>query len=162
MDDAPVGPDVAPPPPSDPPEPRLLGRITLGLAVVALVAYAIGAVFLTLPVRTPQVQDCGAPGAYLLDGRLDVVPDHDDRIVDGDGAIVTLDPAVAATARDRPCQERVASRAVPAAIAIGAATVLGVVAFAGELFVVRPRRRARALALGPSTVPPVTEGPGPD
>lgn len=162
MDDAPAGPVDAPTPPSTPAEPRLLGRITLGLAVVALVAYAAGTVLLALPVRTPQVQDCGTPGAYLLGGRVDVVPDRDDRILDEDDAVVTLDPAVADTARARPCRERVASRAVPAAIVLGGATAMGVVAFAVELVVVRPRRRALLPPPPPGGVPLATGDPGPD
>ncbi len=162
MDDAPVGPADAPSPSPAPDEPRLLGRITLGLATVALAAYAAGAVLLALPVRTPEVQDCGTPGAYLYDGRFDVVPDAEDRIVDGDGGVVTLDPAVAAAARERPCRERVASRAVPAAIVLGIATLLAVVAFAVELLMVRPRRRALLAGTTPSEVPLATRDDGPD
>lgn len=162
MDDVPGDAADAPLPSSPPREPRLLGRLAPGLAVLALAAYAVGAVLLTLPVRTPEVQDCGAPGAYLLDGRVDVVPDREDRILDGDGAVVTLDPAVAAAARERPCRERVASRAVPAVVVIGGATLLGVVAFAVELFVVRPRRRALLPAPPVSGMPLVGGDDGPD
>ena len=75
------------------------------------------------------------------------------------GDVVTLDPAVADAARDRPCQERVAARAVPAAALLLGATVLGVVAFLVELLVVRPRRRAVLRAPGvPYPPAPGTSG----
>lgn len=150
-----VAPATTPPPDgSDPAAPppggsRAWGRLSFGLALLAVLAYACGAVLLVLPVRTPQVQDCGAPGAYLYEGRLDVVPDREGRVLDGEGDVVELPPAVADAARDKPCQERVAARAVPAAGLVGGATLVGIVAFALELFVVRPRRR-RALAGPPS------------
>ncbi|HEX7132953.1 MAG TPA: hypothetical protein VF228_10270, partial [Iamia sp.] len=101
----------------------------------------VAAILLALPVETPEVQDCGAPGAYLLAGRVDRIPDDEDRILGPDDEVITLDPDVAADARATPCRDRVAERAVPAAILLVIATVVGVVAFAVELFVVRPRQR---------------------
>lgn len=124
--------------------PTFIGRLAVALAVSALVAYAVAAVLFTLPVSTPAVQRCGAPGAYLIAGRTDVFPDAEGRILGPDDELVTLDPMVAAAARDQPCRERVAARAAPAAGLVGAATAVGVGAFALELLVVRPRRR-RAL-----------------
>lgn len=163
MDDAPApgsAPGARPVEPGRPApsEPRVLGRVAFALAVAALVAYAAGLVLLVFPVRTPQVQDCGAPGAFLLDGRVDVVPDAEDRILDGDGEVVQLPAPVADAARERPCRERVAARAVPAVALIGGATIVGLVAFAAELFLVRPRRR-RALAAQAWTGPATPEGP---
>lgn len=164
MDDAAAtsSPDVVPEG-RIPAEPRLLGRSSFGLAVLALVAYAAGVVLLVVPVRTPEVQDCGAPGAFLLDGRVDVVPDAEDRILDADGAVVHLPAAVADAARDRPCRERVAARAVPGLALIGGATVVGAIAFALEMLLVRPRRRARVASIPAEPPPPPSpEAHGPD
>lgn len=115
------------------------------LAVAAIVAYAAAAVLFTLPVTTPDVQRCGAPGAYLLAGRVDVLPDAEGRIVGPDDEVVTLEPSVAEAARDQPCRNRVAARAAPAAGLVAVATVVGLGAFALELAVVRPRRRREIL-----------------
>lgn len=120
-------------------------RVAVTLAVAAIVAYGAAAVLFALPVTTPDVQRCGAPGAYLLAGRIDVVPDDEGRIVGPDDEVVTLMPSVAQAARDQPCRDRVASRAAPAAGLVAAATVVGLGAFALELAVVRPRRRREIL-----------------
>ena len=69
-----------------------------------------------------------------------------------DGDVVTLDPSTARAARERPCRERVADRAVPAGILMTVATVLGASAFLVELIVVRPR--ARKAARAPVDPPP--------
>lgn len=143
-------------------EPEVAGRVTLGLAAAAVAAYVLAAVLLTLPVETPGVQDCGAPGAYLLEGRVDTVPDREGRIrVESDAPegfeVVTLDPDVAEAARDDRCRDRVARRAVPAGILLLAATVVGTTAFLLELLLVRPRRRAalrRARAAEAEAAPP--------
>ncbi len=168
----PAGPPAAPPPPLAPPvppssepwpplvpvvtpPPGLAGRIAVVVAGVALLGYLVAGIVLAVPVRTPQVQDCGAPAAYLLDGRVDRLPDDEDRILGPDGEVVTLDEDVAAAARSTPCRDRVADRAVPAAILIVAATVVGVVAFALELLLVRPRQRREIRAsLDPPGPPP--------
>lgn len=174
-DHPPAAPPATPPPPTPPegwpplapvvtpPAPGLVGRIATVLAGLGLLGYLVAAVLLAVPVETPQVQDCGAPGAYLLAGRVDRVPTADDRILDEAGEIVTLDADVAAEARATPCRERVAERAVPAAVSILAATVIGLAAFVLELFVVRPRqRRAVRAAMGPHApawgVPPGPSG----
>lgn len=156
----PAAPEVEPWPPVmapvDPPSVGLVGRIAVVLAGLSVLAYLVAGVLLVLPVSVPEVQSCGAPGAYLLGGRVDVVPDGEDRIL-RDDEVVTLDPVVADAARARPCRERVADRAVPAAILLTAATVVGLVAFALELIVVRPRQRRAvraALPPAPQGVPP--------
>jgi hypothetical protein len=113
------------------------------MAGLALLAYLVAALLLVVPVEVPEVQDCGAPGAYLLGGRLDRIPDEDDRILGPDDEVVTLDEDVAAEARATPCRDRVADRGVPAFILVVAATGLGTAAFALELIVVRPRQRRR-------------------
>lgn len=129
-------------------EPTIAGRVARGLAAASIAAYLVAAVLFTLPVETPGVQDCGAPAAYLVDGRVDTIPDPEGRVrvEDADAPdgfeVVTLDPEVAETAREEPCQERVASRAVPAGILVVVATVVGLAAFLLELLLVRPRRRA--------------------
>ena len=142
----PAAPNAAPEawPPLAPvvtPPAGLLGRIAVVVAGLSLLAYLVAGIVLVAPVETPGVQDCGAPGAYLLAGRVDRIPDADGRILGPDDEVVTLDADVAAEARATPCQDRVADRAVPAAILLVVATVLGVAAFAVELFVVRPRQR---------------------
>lgn len=168
-DHPPPGLPPAPPAPADAwpplapavtPPPGPLGRVATVLAGLALLAYVVASLLLVVPVETPEVQDCGAPGAYLLAGRLDRIPDDEGRILGPDGDVVTLDADVAAVARATPCRERVAARGVPAAILVAAATVLGVIAFALELFVVRPRQRRqlRAAAMGPP--PLVGDDPG--
>lgn len=117
------------------------GRVSVALAWASLACFVVAVVLLTIPVTTPEVQDCGAPGAYLAEGRLDVVPDAEDRILGPDGEVVTLDAPTAQAARDEPCQQRVATRAVPAGALLLAGTVGGISAFAVEVLVVRPRRR---------------------
>ena len=168
VDPSPAAPPAAAPPPPPPPSeawpplapavtppPGLLGRIATVIAGMALLAYVVAAVVLAVPVETPGVQDCGSPGAYLLAGRLDKVPDESNRILGPDEEIITLDDDVAATARATPCKERVADRAVPVALLVLAATVVGAGAFAIELFVVRPRqRRLVREALGPPPFEP--------
>lgn len=138
------GPGPAPPDPATGPDalpPTALGRASVALAAVALVCFLVAVVLATLPVRTPGVQDCGAPAAYLAAGRLDVIPDAQDRILGPDGEPLTLDAETAQAARDQPCRERVAVRAVPAGVLLVVGTVLGLAAFAVEVLVVRPRRR---------------------
>jgi hypothetical protein len=131
----PLAPAVTPPP-SGPVE-----RVAVVLAGLALLAFVVAGVVLAVPVEVPEVQDCGSPGAYLLAGRVDRIPDGEDEILVGDGRVVALDPEIAAEARAEPCRDRVAARAVPAAWLIVGTTVLGMAAFALELFVVRPRQR---------------------
>lgn len=176
VDPSPAAPPAAPGPPVPPadptawpplapvvtPPPSLLGRIATVVAALALLGYLVAAVLLTLPVETPQVQDCGAPGAYLLAGRLDRIPDEEGRILGPDDEVVTLDADVAAAARANPCRERVAERAVPAALLVGAATIVGALAFVLELAVVRPRqRRAIRAGLDAEAPPPWGDPPGP-
>lgn len=135
-----------------------LGRTSVALAAVALVCFLVALVLAALPVRTPGVQDCGAPAAYLAAGRLDVVPDAQNRILGPDGEPRTLDEETARTARDQPCRQRVADRAVPAGGLVLVGTLLGLTAFALEFLVVRPpRRRAWRAAVMATARPPVAE-----
>jgi hypothetical protein len=144
--------------PVDPPPVGAVGRVAVVLAGLSLLGYLVAAVVLIVPVETPEVQDCGAPGAYLLAGRLDVFPDENGQIPGADGQLVTLDPEVAEEARATPCRERVAARAVPSAILLTGATLLGLVAFGIELFVVRPRQR-RAIRADMAASPGEPEAP---
>lgn len=142
----------APAPPVDPPPGGVLARITLVAAALAVFGYLVAGVLLAIPVSVPQVESCGTPAAYLLAGRVDTIPNDDDQIRNADGEVVTLDADVADAARAAPCQDRVADRATPAVVLIAAATLLGLLAFAVELVLVRPRQRA-ALAAGPPPPP---------
>ena len=121
------------------------------LAGLALAAFAGAIVLLAIPVRTPEVQDCGTPAAYLLDGRVDVIPDAQDRILGPDGQPLTLPASAATAARQHPCQDRVADRAVPAGILVLAGTVVGLAALALEVLVVRPRLRRSLAGAAPPT-----------
>jgi len=152
----PLAPAVTPPP-------GRLGRVATVMAGLALLSYLVAALLLVVPVEVPEVQDCGAPGAYLLGGRLDRRPDEENRILGPDDEVITLDDDVAAEARATPCRDRVADRGVPAVILVVAATVLGAVAFALELFVVRPRQRRqmRATMAAPATGAATPVGPPP-
>lgn len=139
-----VAPPGPPAPADDAPHtlpPTPLGQLSLVLAGLALAGFAVAIVLLAIPVQVPGVQQCGAPGAYLVDGRLDVVPDANDQILGPEGDPITLDAEDAQSARDHPCRERVADRAVPAGILILTSTVVGLGAFAVEVLMVRPRRR---------------------
>jgi hypothetical protein len=157
----PPAPDAWPPlAPAVAPPPGLLGRVAIVAAALSLLAYLVAAIVLAIPVETPEVQDCGAPGAYLLAGRVDRIPDEENRILGPDGEVVTLDADVAAEARATPCRDRVAERAVPATILLVIATVVGVVAFAVELFVVRPRQR-RLVRASLAAPPGPPSGPSP-
>lgn len=162
---APWTPPAAPPapgPPVDPPPGGVLPRITLVAAGLAVLGYLVAAVLFAIPVSVPEVQSCGTPAAFLLAGRVDVIPNDDDQIRNRDGQVVTLDPAVAAAARAEPCRDRVADRAAPAVILITGATALGLLAFAVELAAVRPRQRAALAAAqppAPAPWPPGGDGP---
>lgn len=152
--EADVADDRGAPAPTRPPpaaEPRLLGRVTVAGAALSLVGFAVALVLLVLPVRVPEVQDCGTAAGFLLDGRIDTVPDAEGRILDAGGSVVTLADDVAETARRAPCSSRVADRAVPAAVLVATSTLLGLVALSVESFVVRPRRRRARAAAGPGT-----------
>ena len=154
--------DLPPPPPAVPPPadgPRRLARMTLAMAWASVLLFGVAALLLVIPVEVPEVQDCGTPLSYLLEGPVDVIPTEDGRFLDEQGEVVTLDADAAREARDRPCRERIAMLAVPAAVLIAVATLVGMTAFVVELFVVRPRQR-RALAASRDddlTAP----GPGP-
>lgn len=164
--------DLPPPIPAVPPPadgPRRLARATLAGAWASLVLFGIAVLLLVIPVEVPEVQDCGTPVGYLLEGPVDVIPTEDGRFLDEEGEVVTIDADAAREARDRPCRERIARLAVPAAVLIVLATLVGLVAFVVELFVVRPRQR-RAIAaarddltspVGPPVGPPTGPSGGP-
>lgn len=136
-----------------------LGRATLVVAALAVVAYAIAAILLVVPVENPPVQDCGAPGAYLLTGRLETFIDDRGRFRAPSGEVVQLSDEQAERARDGRCPSRVADRAVPAGVLWLAATVIGATALVVEVLVVRRRaRRARVVPPGDWGTP--QEDPG--
>lgn len=140
-----------------PPTDRL-GRRTLIAAGVAVAAYALAAILLVVPVENAPVQDCGAPGAYLLTGRLDTFIDDQGRFRDASGEIIQLTDDQATAARDGSCRSRVADRAVPAGVLWLGATVLGAGALLIEVFVVR--RQLRSSACPPDEWGTPQEDPG--
>lgn len=151
--------DLPPPVPAVTPPvdagPVRLARATRAAAWASLLLYLVAGLLAVIPVRMPEeIPDCGTPVAYLLEAPVDVVPTEDGRFLADDGSIVTLSEDATREARDRPCQERIARLAVPAAILIVVATVTGLVAFAVELFVVRPRQRRVLRAALDDTAPP--------
>jgi len=96
------------------------------VATIGVIAALIGLGLLLRPVETP-VQDCGAPIAFLLDGRTNV------------GADPTAPPPglTAADVRsnnERPCRVRVAEAAKPAGTLIAAGLVAAVGAALVESF----------------------------
>lgn len=130
-------------------------RLAAILAAVAIALYVVAAVLFAVPVESP-IQDCGAPGAYLLSGRIDAVPDERGLIVQ-DGQLVELEPDVADAVRRSSCTDRVAARAVPAGILLAAGFVIGLTAMIIEMVsLLRHRRRtAPAPAPPPPPVPPL-------
>lgn len=114
-------------------------RITPIIAFVGVLLVLVGLLTLTRPVRTP-LQDCGAAGAFILDGRVNEFADPN---APPDG--LTADQ-VRANNR-HPCQERAANRSRPAAAAIIAGTgAIGAAALAevGIRWRLRVRRRDSA------------------
>ncbi len=156
--------DLPPPPPAVPPPadgPRRLARMTLAMAWASVLLFGVAALLLVIPVDVPEVQDCGTPLSYLLEGPVDVIPTEDGRFLDEQGEVVTLDADVARDARDRPCRERIAMLAVPAAVLVAVATLVGMTAFVVELFVVRPRQRRALAASRDDASPPRDPAPVP-
>lgn len=143
MDLPPPAPAVSPPADGGP---RRLARATLAGAWASLVLFGVAALLVVIPVSVPEVQDCGTPVSYILRGPVDVIPNPEGRFLDEDGEVVTVDDDVAREARDRPCRDRIATLAVPAAVLLVIATFVGLVAFGVELFVVRPRQRRAIVA----------------
>lgn len=119
----------------------LVARLGFALALVALAGYLAATALLVVPVEVPRVQDCGAPGAYLLSGRVDVIPDGQGRVLGPDDEPLPLPASVADAARNMPCRDRVADRAVPAGALIVASTAVGLVAAVMSLL--RPRAATR-------------------
>jgi len=128
-------------------------RLAAGLAAVAVALYAVAAVLFALPVESP-IQDCGAPGAYLLSGRIDLVPDARGRVF-VDGELVALEANVADAVRRSSCGDRVAARAVPAGALLVAGFVIGVTALLIEMVSLIRHRPRRLVAPGP-VEPPTT------
>jgi len=93
----------------------------------ALIAIAIAAGVALVPVRNGPIQACGAPGAFLLEGRTDLYPDADGRVRRSNGEVEQLSPAEIADAYDRPCSQRVADRMVPAGVLLTAGAVTGLI-----------------------------------
>lgn len=152
--------DLPPPVPAVTPPvaagPVRLARATRAGAWGSLLLYLVAGLLAVIPLGMPEdIPDCGTPVSYLLQAPIDVVPTEDGRFLAEDGSVVTVSEDAAREARDRPCRERIARLAVPAGILLVVATVIGLVAFGVELFVVRPRqRRVLRAALDDGAVSP--------
>lgn len=104
---------------------RRSGAVVIGAGWVALLVIAVGVAVAFVPVRNGDVQACGTPGAFLIEGRSDVYPDAGGRVRDGDGVDVQLSPSAVQAAVDRPCSQRVADRMVPAGVLLAGGTLTG-------------------------------------
>lgn len=132
--DEPVA-DVAPPrwPPN-------AIRASTVIAWVALAAFMAGVVLFLLPVRNRYhgrtLQDCGAPAAFLKDGRTSA-------IVSSDSPPKFIPKADVHDINAHQCSDLVAGRAVPGAILLVSTFGLGLVAFVLAWVGRRAERRAR-------------------
>lgn len=111
-------------------------RITAIVGFLGLLLVLGGLFLLSRPVRTP-VQDCGAAGAFLLDGRMN-------RFVDPADPPAGVSETDAIDNNTHPCQERAANRARPAAVILVIGTSITVVAGLTEVGLrwrLRNRRR---------------------
>ncbi|MEJ7585194.1 MAG: hypothetical protein WKF43_14195 [Acidimicrobiales bacterium] len=125
----------------------IASTIVVILGWLAVGAIALGVAIALVPVGDGATQDCGAPGAFLIEGRADVYPDADGRVQRGNGEVEQLSPAEVSDAYERPCSERVADRMVPAGIvlATGAGTGL-LIAVAAGIGAVRRRPKRHPVA----------------
>jgi hypothetical protein len=125
-------------------------------AIGALVALA-GLVGLLRPVSTP-VQDCGLAAAFLLDGRTD-------RFVDPSDPPAGVTAAEATDNNQRPCRERVADVARPAAVALLAGITIGITAaiieVSARITLRRQRHHERAASEGADAAGAAVGGAGP-
>ncbi|HEY4375831.1 MAG TPA: hypothetical protein VGM93_01685 [Acidimicrobiales bacterium] len=111
------------------------------LALVGVLAIAAGGVLLAVPVRNPKIQECGAPVAFLLRGRVDIYADPTN-------PPAGLTKAQANAANQDRCGHRVAGRAVPGGLLIVSGLAVGLAAGGAE-WAARGARRRRLLARAP-------------
>lgn len=104
-------------------------------AWAALALVTVGVVVGLVPVQNPKVQDCGAPIAFVLRGRIDQYADPS-KPPNG------LTSAEATAANKDRCQARVARRMVPGGVLILSGLVVGIVGLAAMFFGRSARRRA--------------------
>jgi hypothetical protein len=132
--------------------------------VVVLLCVAVAAVVGLVPVRNGRVQDCGAPFAFALHGRLDTYPDASGAVPGADGKSVTLTKSELDDAFRNRCSQRVGSRLAPLAGVTILALVAGAVAVLGLLvdFSARWRtaRDAAEAAAPPGAAPAAPSPPG--
>lgn len=107
------------------------------MAWVCLALTAAGLVFGTVPVRTPKVQDCGAPLAFVITGRVD-------SFVDPNNPPRGITAAQARAANRKPCRKRVAPRMVGSGALLLGGLVVGVTGVGMLLIGRSARRRAHA------------------
>lgn len=119
---------------------RLISASTVA-AWVGLALILAGLVVGSVPVRSPKVQDCGAPLAFVLTGRVDV-------FVDPNNPPRGFTPKQAVAANKRPCRTRVAPRAVRSAELLLGGLLVGLTGVA-LLVVGRVSRRRAFLRDGP-------------
>lgn len=129
------------------PVPGRRSVVARGVAAVgwlALLAIVVGLVVSLVPLRNGIVQACGAPAAFLIDGRSDVYPDAGGRVRNSDGRIVQLSPGAVKAAIDRRCSRRVGDRMVRAgALLVGGGLVGVACVLVAAIGSVRQGRRNR-------------------
>jgi hypothetical protein len=131
-----------------PPTARRLLAVTPWVAAAGALVALLGLVGLLRPVTTP-VQDCGVAAAFLLDGRTNQFANPD---APPDG----LTAAEVTANNERPCRDRVADVARPAAIALLVGTAVGIVTAIVEIATRLALRRHRRRSPNPSTAEPTT------
>ena len=123
------------------------------LAVVAMLG-SLGLAF--VPLSNPGVQTCGSPALFLLDGKVDRLPDANGRVQDADGTIRTLTKAQQDRAFNHKCSARVADRIVPLAATFGTGAIVGLVVLLASMVVWwrhSPPARPRPLVPPPNAAP---------
>lgn len=140
--------------------PVALGRSNRLIAASTVAAWICLALILagftvgSVPVRSPKVQDCGAPLAFVLGGRVDT-------FVDPNNPPRGVTPKQAEAANERPCRKRVAPRAVRSGELLLAGLVVGLAGLTLLVIGRVGRRRTLLRAGAPAGAPSATWGLAP-
>lgn len=132
---------------------QLIGASTIA-AWICLALILAGLAVGSVPVRTPIVQDCGTPLAFVLTGRVD-------RFLDPNNPPRGVTAKEAEAANKRPCRKRVAPRMVRSAELLLGGLVAGLAGVVMLLVGRTVRRRDLLLRWGSGTSPSGTWGTSP-